>query len=138
MAEIISFIATQPILSLIFGVLLALLIFNFISPKFKKYQEINISELIELMNSSKITILDVRETKERKGGHINNDTHIPMSQVKSKLDTLNKKQPILVYCRSGSRSANISQMLGKSGFKPYNLKGGFMAWSSANMPISKK
>ncbi len=138
MTDFINFMTMQPILAAMFGILLGLLIFSFVSPKFKKYQEINVNELIELMNNSKITILDVREKKERKGGHINGDIHMPMSQVKSKLDTLDKKKPVLVYCRSGSRSAHISQVLGKNGFTPYNLKGGFNAWSSANMPISKK
>lgn len=138
MAEFANFIATQPILSSVFTVLFIMLIFNILNSRFKKYKEINVNELVAMMNNSKLTLLDVREEKERKGGHINGDIHIPMSQVKTKLKTLDKKQPILVYCRSGSRSAHIAQMLGKAEFNPYNLKGGFVAWSSANMPLSKK
>ncbi len=138
MVEIIHFIKSQLLLSSLFLFLLALLIFNITSVKFRKYQEINVNELVSLMNNKNLILLDVREQKERIDGHIKNDTHIPVGEVKSKLESLNKNYPVLVYCRSGNRSARIAQMLGKFEFKPYNLKGGFIAWNRANMPISKK
>ena len=138
MIEIIHFIENQLLLSSLFLFLLALLIFNIISAKLRKYQDIDVHELVSLMNNKKLILLDVREQKERVAGHIENDIHISMGKVKSKLASLNKDYPILVYCRSGNRSARIAQMLGKYEFKPYNLKGGFIAWNKANMPISKK
>lgn len=134
----INYATENPMLPVIFIVLLAMLLHNIFSTLFKKYEEIDVHKAVSLMNDDKLTILDVREIKERQGGHINRDQHIPMAQVSSKLSSFNKDKPILVYCRSGMRSGTISQVLGKADFKAYNLKGGFNAWLGANMPISKK
>ncbi|MAW34817.1 MAG: hypothetical protein CMQ81_01830 [Gammaproteobacteria bacterium] len=44
----------------------------------------------------------------------------------------------MVYCKSGARSASISNILTKNDFEEvYSLKGGFDAWISDNLPISK-
>ena len=78
----------------------------------------------------------MREAKERKKGFIANDLHIPLAQVKNKLDTLDKNKKILVYCRSGARASHIAGLLTRNHFaQVYNLKGGISAWNKANMPI---
>jgi rhodanese-related sulfurtransferase len=72
---------------------------------------------------------------------INGARHITLGQLPSKLTELDKfkQQPVLVYCRSGSRSGHACQMLTKAGFDDvYNLAGGVMAWESANLPLSKR
>ena len=138
MTEFLNYAIANPVLPVIFMVLLAMLISNIMGEKFRQYQEIDIQGAVSLINNNKaITILDVREIKERKGGHINKDKHIPMAQVQAKITTLDKNDCVLVYCRSGARSASVAQMLGKKEFKAYNLKGGFNAWVSGNMPIAK-
>jgi rhodanese-related sulfurtransferase len=136
MTEFIQFINEQLILVGTFVMLIALLLFNIIGEKFKKYQDISVNEVVDLMNDKNTTVIDVRETKERTGGFIANDLHIPLAQMKTKLDTLKKDNNIVIYCRSGSRSAFACKQLTKAEFtKVYNLKGGFMAWLKANMPI---
>ena len=48
-----------------------------------------------------------------------------------------KDKPVIVVCRSGSRSASGCAMLKKQGFdQVYNLRGGLMAWKNANLPIA--
>ncbi len=127
----------NPILPIVFVALFSMLIFSVVGAKFRQYQEVDVQGAVALMNDDDFTLLDIREPKERQSGHINHDMHIPMAQVKSKLNTLAKDKPVLVYCRSGTRSANIAQVLGKAEFNVYSLKGGFNAWLSANMPITK-
>ncbi|MEO1939869.1 rhodanese-like domain-containing protein [Candidatus Thioglobus sp.] len=119
-------------------VLVALLIGNVIADKFRKYEIVDSNGAIKLMDKKDLIILDVREAKERKTGFIANDVHIPLAQVKNKLDTLNKNKKVLVYCRSGSRSAHIAGLLTRNEFEHvYNLKGGIQAWKKANLPIKK-
>jgi rhodanese-related sulfurtransferase len=90
------------------------------------------------MDDDSLIILDVREEKERSSGFIKSDTHIPMSQVKAKLDSLDKSQKILAYCRTGSRSNRIAELLCRNQFENvYTLKGGFDAWQKAGLPITK-
>jgi rhodanese-related sulfurtransferase len=119
-------------------VLIALLIGNVIADKFRKYEIVDATGAIKLMDDKGLIVLDVRESKERKTGFIANDVHIPLAQVKNKLSTVDKNKKVLVYCRSGSRSAHIAGLLTRNEFEQvYNLKGGIQAWKKANLPIKK-
>lgn len=121
------------------AVLVALFIGNVIADKLKKYEDIDTTAATALMDEKDLIILDVREEKERKSGFIANDVHIPLAQVKNKLDSLDKNKKILVYCRSGSRSAHIAGLLTRNEFEHvYSLKGGINAWKKANLPIKTK
>jgi rhodanese-related sulfurtransferase len=120
-------------------VLVALLIGNIVADKLKKYEDVDTVGATALMDEEDLIILDVREEKERKSGFIANNVHIPLGQVKDKLDALDKSKKILVYCRSGARSAHIAGMLTRNEFEyVYNLKGGINAWQKANLPITTK
>ena len=93
---------------------------------------------ITLMDDDRLIILDVREEKERSSGFIKSDIHIPMAQVKTKIDSLDKSKKILTYCRTGSRSNRIAELLCRNQFENvYTLKGGFDAWQKAGLPITK-
>jgi rhodanese-related sulfurtransferase len=136
--EYIDFLIEEAFISITLVVLIALFIGNIITDKYKKYEDIDTNIAIDLMDGD-IQILDVREEKERIGGHIKNDKHIPMASVKSRIDELERDKKILVYCRSGNRSSHICGTLTRADFTSvYNLKGGFTAWQKANLPISKK
>jgi rhodanese-related sulfurtransferase len=50
-----------------------------------------------------------------------------------------KERPIIVNCRSGATSQIACKELRKGGFEQvYNLRGGIMAWQSANLPVRRK
>ena len=50
-----------------------------------------------------------------------------------------KSRPIVVACRSGAQSATACRILRKHGFeKVHNLRGGVLAWQSANLPLTRK
>ena len=90
------------------------------------------------MDDEKLIILGVREEKERTAGFISSDINIPMGQVKNKMESLDKSKNILVYCKSGTRSDQISGFLSKNEFQNvYSLQGGFKAWQKAELPIQK-
>lgn len=95
---------------------------------------------VQLINHDNALVLDVREASEFNSGHIANARHIPLGQLSDSAKTLEKykDQPIVVNCRSGSRSAMACGTLTKLGFtKVYNLKGGILAWQQAQMPTVK-
>jgi rhodanese-related sulfurtransferase len=136
--EIIDFLFAkeQLLTTLVLLVLIALLIGNIIADKNRKYEILDTTGAIKLMDEE-IIVLDVREEKERKNGHIANDTHIPLSKVAGQLNTLDKNKKVLVYCRSGARSAHICSVLTRNEFSQvYNLKGGITAWKKANLPTT--
>ena len=75
-------------------------------------------------------LLDVRENWEFEICSIENSQLIPMGQIPTKLDQLDKKQEIVVICHHGIRSANVCHYLEHEGFeKMVNLAGGVDAWA---------
>ncbi len=74
-------------------------------------------------------------------GHIIGAINIPSNGFASQLKQLerHKAKPIIVSCRSGAQSAQACAALRKAGFeKVHNLRGGILAWQSANLPVTRK
>ena len=72
--------------------------------------------------------IDVRETHEREICHIEGEL-IPLGTLGAKLGELDQSAPIVVYCRSGARSAKAVIAMRDAGFKNvWNLQGGILAW----------
>jgi rhodanese-related sulfurtransferase len=92
-----------------------------------------------LDSNANIVVLDVRTQEEfsSETGHLKNALLIPVQELETRIAELasHKKQTILVYCRSGSRSKRASELLVQQGFTPVNMDGGIMAWNQANLPI---
>ncbi|HSN67745.1 MAG TPA: molybdopterin-synthase adenylyltransferase MoeB [Thermoanaerobaculia bacterium] len=77
-----------------------------------------------------LLVLDVREDYEWAVAHLEGATHIPMGRLRDGIASLPRDREIVVYCRSGSRSANAAAMLRNAGFaRVKNLTGGLAAWS---------
>ena len=75
-------------------------------------------------------VLDVREEAEFAFGHIEGAKSIPMGELESRLEELNKDQEIYVICRTGKRSDMAAQFLVKNGFtKVYNVLPGMTEWN---------
>ena len=136
--EFIQFLQGELLLTGTLFALIILLIVNIYSEKYRKYQVVDTNGAVSLMDDDELIIIDVREEKERKAGFLSNDLNIPMGQVKAKMDSLDKSKNILVYCKSGTRSDRIADILSKNDFqKVSSLKGGFNAWLKVDLPIQK-
>jgi parallel beta-helix repeat protein len=84
-----------------------------------------------------LVILDVRTKSEYDSGHIYGATLIPVAELLARIGELasRKYDPILVYCKSGGRSATASGILDSNGFtEVYNMLGGITAWNSSGYP----
>ena len=136
--ELIQFLQGELLLTGTLLALIILLIVNIYGDKFKKYVVVDTNGAVSLMDDEELIILDVREEKERTAVFISSDINIPMGQVKNKMESLDKSKNILVYCKSGTRSDQISGFLSKNEFQNvYRLQGGFKAWQKAELPIQK-
>jgi phage shock protein E len=81
------------------------------------------------------TIIDVRTAQEFSGGHIEGAINIPYDQIDvgiRSIKGLTKEAPILLYCRSGRRSAIARESLEKLGFRRV-LDGGGMETLISNL-----
>lgn len=99
---------------------------------------ISASEAEAIHKQGAVLFLDVREPNEFSRGHIPGAVNLPMGQVKNKIaqTASDKDAPILVYCRSGRRSALVAADLMTQGYThPINLGGGLNAWSKAGYTV---
>ncbi|MCX9013026.1 MAG: rhodanese-like domain-containing protein [Candidatus Methanoperedens sp.] len=107
-------------------------------PPEKKYTDISFQQAKEMIDSGEVFILDVRTQEEYDAGHIRGSTLIPVQVLKERLDEIPKDKKILVYCRTGGRSAQASEILVNNGFKEiYNMKGGITDWTNAGYEVVK-
>lgn len=77
-------------------------------------------------------LLDVREDYERSEFNIGG-IHVPLGELMGAFDklALHKDDELIVYCRSGKRSAMAGQLLRQAGFSNVrNLEGGMIAWQA--------
>lgn len=71
-------------------------------------------------------ILDVRTPAEFAEGHYANAVNLPVQQLKERLAEAGPKdKPVLVYCRSGHRSAMAKKILVENGWKDVTDAGAF-------------
>jgi molybdopterin/thiamine biosynthesis adenylyltransferase/rhodanese-related sulfurtransferase len=76
-----------------------------------------------------LRLVDVREPHELEISHIEGASLIPLGQLAGRLPELDSAEDIVLFCKSGSRSARALELLLSAGFrKVKNLKGGINAW----------
>lgn len=94
------------------------------------YQQITAQEARKIMDEEQdICILDVRTQEEYDSGHIKAAICIPNEEIIEEPEELpDKKQKILVYCRSGNRSKQAAQKLADMGYKNVLEFGGILDW----------
>jgi len=108
-----------------------------------RIREVDASELRALQGRG-VPVVDVREPAEFNAGHLPGATNIPRGVLEFEVDghpavnctrdpaLAHREQPIVLYCRSGGRSALAAEALLRLGFRePLSLAGGFIAWNEA-------
>lgn len=95
-------------------------------------KDISIEESKKLINDGDVTlILDVRNEDEFAEGHLKNAIQIPVDELKESLGDIDKfkDELVLVYCRSGKRSAEAMDILKENGFTNLvHMKDGISNW----------
>ena len=97
-------------------------------------KDISAQELKQKMESHEnITLIDVREPYEHEEFNIGGIL-IPLAEIPSSDDKIRElgDTEIVLYCRSGNRSAMAQKLLAiRFGIDATNLKGGLIAWRDA-------
>jgi NADPH-dependent 2,4-dienoyl-CoA reductase/sulfur reductase-like enzyme/rhodanese-related sulfurtransferase len=75
-------------------------------------------------------VLDVRTDPEWNRGHVPGAVHIPLDQLRQRLNELPKDRTIYPYCGVGVRSYAATRILLQNGFSVRNLSGGWQTWCS--------
>ena len=83
-------------------------------------------------------ILDVRTDGEFKDGHVPGAVHIPHTALEERIAelTVDKDEPIVVYCRTGGRAGMATEILTAQGFTGViELEGHMQGWNKAGLPV---
>jgi len=73
--------------------------------------------LIDIKIKEGATVVDVRTPEEYAANHFNGSINIPLSEIPDRLKDFGaSKNPIIVYCQSGRRSAKAKIILVEKGF----------------------
>jgi hydroxyacylglutathione hydrolase len=98
--------------------------------------EVTAAEARDRIAAGDVAVLDVRGASEWQAGHLPDVPNIPLGYLRERLAEVPTDQPVLLYCRSGSRSGIAASLLAAHGItNVMNLQGGINGWSAAGNPI---
>ena len=86
-------------------------------------------EVEYLKNNENTLVLDVRTDEEHISGSYKDAIHIPLDDLRKRLNELDKSKTYLVYCKTGLRSYIACRILSQNGFKVKNITGGYHFYS---------
>lgn len=99
----------------------------------KSVKNVSGDEAAKLIKDTRdIVILDVRSSGEYKSGHINGSILMPVNEISSRINELEKfrGKPLLVHCASGGRSPKAVSVLLKNKFGPiYHMNHGLSGFT---------
>jgi rhodanese-related sulfurtransferase len=83
-------------------------------------------------------VLDVRTPEEFAAGHVPGAVNIPHDQVAARVTDVPKDKDVVIYCRSGRRSALAAEALAAKGYTRLgHLDGDMMAWEAKGLPVER-
>ena len=81
-------------------------------------------------------LLDVREPDEWEAGHAPGAHHVPMMEIPARMAEVPTDVDVVVVCRSGGRSGQVtSYLLGNGWDNVRNLDGGMRSWAGAGRDV---
>jgi thioredoxin len=124
-------------MKLIFSGILGFLLFQLSATQAQDYA-LSPAEFEKQISIKDVQLLDVRTTGEYHDSHLAHalwaDWNKP-EEFRYRVQYLDKKRPVYVYCLSGGRSAAAASWMRENGFAAvYELKGGIKGWKAASLP----
>jgi rhodanese-related sulfurtransferase len=87
-------------------------------------------------NDASLVVVDVRTAEEYAAGHVPGAINIPHDQVVQRLSQVPTDKDLVLYCRSGRRTAIAADVLAANGYtRLEHLEGDIAAWLSRGLPL---
>ena len=103
-----------------------------------RIKEISVSDLFRLIGAdNEFELVDIRTPAEIERGVLPDAKTLSMHLVPLKLNYFSESsRQFVIYCRTGSRSAQVCRFLNQQGiFNVISLRGGILRWVSAGFPL---
>ena len=99
--------------------------------------EVRVTEVHEMLEKGALMV-DVREQNEVNAlaYDVENIIHIPMSELRGRLNEIPKNRDLIIACRSGNRSRKMTNVLLQNGYTAVlNMTGGMNAWQKRGFDV---
>jgi rhodanese-related sulfurtransferase len=95
------------------------------------------TDLAQLVATTDVDLIDVREQSEWDAGHIEGARLVPLAQFRADPDAvLVRGRTIVFICAKGVRSMTAAKLAERFGYENlYNLEGGTKEWARVGLPI---
>lgn len=124
---------------LAFAIVFNLLLMSIMQGQVKGANMVSPLEMPQLQRTGKSVVIDVNSAAQYAGQHIPNSVNIPLEKITPDNKELlkHKKSTAILVCQSGNRSSKAAKQLLGLGFENINiLRGGLMAWTKENLPVT--
>lgn len=103
-------------------------------------QTLGPSEVTRLLNSEQAVLVDIRETKDFKQGHIVGAINVPHTKVEERADELEKfrSRKIIIADKMGQHGGAAGKVLREKGYDVLRLRGGMAEWNGQNLPVVRE
>ena len=101
-------------------------------------QEISVQEAFEEIQGDGVVLLDTREPHEAAEARIEGGRLIPPATLPATVEEAvpDKSARVLIYCRSGARSATAAEQMLALGYEDVaNVAGGILDWQASGLPV---
>ena len=121
------------------AVVFILLLLSVLQGSVRGANNVSALEMPALQRKGKSIIMDVNRADHFAASHIPNSVNFPLEDLNSDDKNLlkHKDSTVILSCQTGSRSPKAAKKLIELGFSNVNiLKGGLIAWSKENLPLT--
>ena len=128
-----EFMGNHPVL---FAILAALIVLFFVFEGQRSGRKISPQSLGILVKAKNAMLIDLRDAKDFREGHISGSRNIPYSQIASNIEELKAAdRPLVFICNLGQVAGTALQQVGHS--DSYRLDGGVSNWKAQGLPLVK-
>ena len=129
----LEFMGNDPFL---FGTLGVLIVLFFVLEGQRNGRKISPQSLGILVKAKNALLIDLRDAKDFREGHISGSRNIPYSQITNHLEELKSSdRPLVFICNLGQIARTALQQVGHA--DSYRLDGGVNNWKVQGLPLIK-
>lgn len=99
-----------------------------------KYKQLAVADVEKLVHEVNPMILDCRDLKDYRAGHLDNALHVHEGLKESLVKKGDKQRSLLIYCYYGHASEHLAEFFTDFGFQEvYSLVGGYSTWKDQQL-----
>ncbi|MEK6251768.1 MAG: molybdopterin-synthase adenylyltransferase MoeB [Actinomycetota bacterium] len=101
-------------------------------------EELSPAEAASEIDAGGVALVDTREPHEYEEAHIEGGRLVSPGLLRDEIASVvpDRSQRVVLYCRSGSRSAKAAQEMSELGYENVaNVDGGILAWQEQGLPV---